>query len=66
MTQSASQPPTVEVRPQPNVYTVMLLVAIIALGVAIAVVMWKLTSSATAGGYGLNVGAMFEPFKNPG
>jgi hypothetical protein len=64
MTQSPSQPPTVTVAPQPNVYTMILLVAIIALVVAIGVVIWKLTSP-TPVGYGLNFGAMFEPFKNP-
>jgi hypothetical protein len=64
MTQASSQPPTVEVRPQPNVYTVILLVAIIALGLAVGVVFWKLTSPPPTG-YGLKVGAMFEPFANP-
>jgi hypothetical protein len=64
MTQTPSQPPTVEVRPQPNVYTVILLVAVIALALAVAIVFWKLTSPPPAG-YGLNFGAMFEPFKTP-
>ena len=62
MTQSPSQTPTVEVRPQPNVYTVILLVAIIALALAVGAVFWKLTSPPPTG-YGMHVGAMFEQFK---
>ena len=64
MTQSPSQPRTVEVPPQPNVYTMILLVAIIVLAVAIVAAFWKLTSLPPVG-YGLNFGAFFEPFKTP-
>jgi hypothetical protein len=62
MTQSP-QGPIVQVRAQPNVYTVMLFVAIVALTLAVGVVLWRLTSDAPTG-YGLTFGQMFEPIKN--
>ena len=62
MTEMPSQGPLIEVRPQPNVYTVLLLVAIMALVIAIGVVLWKLTSSPPTG-YGLGLGEFLDPIK---
>jgi len=65
MTQSPSQGPVVEVKPQPTVYTVLLVIAILALAVAIGVVLWKLMA-APPSGYGLKVGQLFQPLQGPG
>ena len=59
MTQTPTQGPVVEVKAQPTVYTVLLLVAIFALAIAIGVVMYHLTADTAAGGYGLTVGEIF-------
>lgn len=64
MTQMPSQSPLVETRPQPNVYTVLLFVAVVALAVAIGVALWKLMSAPPTG-YGLRVGDLFKPFVPP-
>ncbi|MCD6304464.1 MAG: hypothetical protein J7M21_05830 [Planctomycetes bacterium] len=58
------QGPTIPVKPQPNIYTVMLLVAIIALAMAVVVVFWKLTSPPPVG-YGMEFGDFFKPIKPP-
>ncbi len=63
MSQTPAQGPVVEVRPQPNVYTILLLIAIIALGIAVGVCYWKLTSPPAAGGYGMEFGEFFEPLR---
>lgn len=63
MTQTPSQGPVVEVKAQPNVYTVMLFVAILALALAVGVVLWRLMSPAPEG-YGLEAGQLFQPLKN--
>jgi hypothetical protein len=52
--------PVVPVRPQPNVYTVLLVIAVIALVVAIAVVAWRMTAEMPAG-YGLDMKHLFQP-----
>ena len=51
---------SIEVRPQPNVYTVLLIVAILVMLVTIGFVAYKLTSDT---GYGLTVGQLFKPFE---
>jgi len=62
MTQLPQQGPVVELRPQPNIYTVLLLVAVIALAIAVGVVFWKLTSPLPVG-YGLEVKEFLDPIR---
>ena len=52
--------PVIPVRPQPNVYTVLLLIAIVALCVAIGAVIWRLTAVMPAG-YDLGLKHIFRP-----
>ncbi|MHC4981981.1 MAG: hypothetical protein ACYTF6_02295 [Planctomycetota bacterium] len=52
--------PSVPVRPQPNVYTVLLVIAILAICVTVGVVIWKLTSPMDAG-YGIRLKHIFSP-----
>ena len=49
-------------KPQANVYTVLLIVAILALGVTIGLVLHNLLSPPPAG-YGLDIGALFDSEK---
>ena len=58
------QGPVVEVSPYPNVYTILLFVAIAALALAVGVVLWKLTADPPSG-YGYTLQQLFEPFKPP-
>ncbi len=46
--------------PQPNVFTVLLIVAILVMLVGIIMVTYKLTGEY---GYGLSFGELFQPFK---
>ena len=55
MTQIPQQP-AIQAKPQPNIYTVLLVVAIIALGLTVGVVAWNLTTT-----YGLTFGEIFQP-----
>ena len=56
MTQMPSTPPVVQVKPQPNIYTVLLIVAIVALAVTIGLVLYNLLADVAAGkGYGLTL-----------
>ncbi len=57
MTQLPTRGP-IEVRPQPNIYTLLLIVAILALLGGVGAVLWLLMSSS---GYGLSLGQIFEP-----
>jgi hypothetical protein len=64
------EPNVVQVKPQPNIYTVLLIIAILALYTAIGFVGFRLmkpvgTSPDAEGGYGMGVGEMFEPFEAP-
>lgn len=61
MASSPSQGPVIQVKAQPDVYAIILFVAIIALATAIAFCGWKLTATVDAGGYGMTVGQFFEP-----
>lgn len=68
MAQPPSKGPIIQVKPQPGIYTVMLIVASAALAVTIGIVMYNLMSPVTAadgsaGGYGLSFGEMFDPLK---
>lgn len=60
MAQTPSQGPVVQVRAQPDIYTVLLLVAIIGLAAAVVFCGWKLTSPVQAGGYGMAIGEFFD------
>ena len=64
MTQASGEQPVVTVKPQPNLYTVLMIVAIIALGVSIGLVLHNLMS-APPDGYGLSFGALFDAKKLP-
>jgi hypothetical protein len=60
MATSPSQGPVIQVKAQPDVYTILMLLAIIALTVAIVVAGWKLTAPAASGGYGLSFGQLVQ------
>ncbi len=62
MSQAANQGPVVRVKPQPNVYTVLLVVAILMVAVAIYFGLDKLMSPIAEGGYGMQ----FEQIVKPG
>jgi hypothetical protein len=64
MTQMNTEGPTVTVKAQPDLYTVLLLVAILVLGVSIGLVMSNLMAPAPDG-YGLSFGALFDSQKLP-
>jgi len=56
----------IQVKPQSNVYTLMLIITILALGAAIGFVLDKLMSPVSAGGYGMQLGEIFfEKLKIP-
>ena len=54
----------VVVKPQPDVYTAMLVIAIVALVVTVGIVLWNLLSSMPEG-YGLTFSAIFDQSKLP-
>ncbi len=62
-----TQSPTgnvVEVKPAPTVYTVLMMIAVLALIVAIFVAGHRLTASPTSeAGYGLSVGEILKPWE---
>jgi len=64
MTQISQQPTPVARKPQPNVYTVLLIIAIIALGVTIGFVMYRLMA-ALPEGYGLEFSQLFQLLDKP-
>ncbi len=64
MTQANPEGPTLTVKAQPDVYTALLIVAILILGVSIGLVMSNLLG-ATPSGYGLSFGALFDSSKLP-
>ena len=51
------------VKPQPDVYTVLLIVAILALGGTIGVGLWSLMAELPAG-YGMSVEDLFKPWES--
>ena len=59
MTQIPSTPQQniVSVKPQPNIYTVLLIVTLICMAITVAFGLWNLMSSA---GYGLGFGDLFS------
>jgi len=64
MTETPTQGPVVEVKAQPNIYTILVLLAVIALVIAIGACFWKLTSSPPVG-YGLEIKDFFAPLTSP-
>ena len=62
MTQTPAQGPLIRIKPQPDVYTVMLVVAAVALAGTIALVMYDLMAP-PPNGYGQTLGQLFEPLK---
>lgn len=60
MTRTAGNQQVVTVKPQPNIYTVLIAVAIVALAVTVGFCLWKLMSAAPTG-YGLEFGQLFSP-----
>ena len=62
MTQLPTQSPVIQVKAQPNVYTVMLIVAILALGMAVGFVMYSLMAPLPKG-YGMEFDELFKPLK---
>jgi hypothetical protein len=66
MSQIASEPGSaVTVTPQSNIYTLLVVIAIVALLVTISVVLHALLTPVEQGGYGLEFGAIFDPGKLP-
>ena len=61
---SQIQAPVITVKPQPDVYTVLLIVAILALGVSIGLVIYNLMSAPPVG-YGVTFGELFDASKWP-
>jgi len=61
MTETPTGGPVVQVKAQPDVYTVLLVVVIILLTVTIGIVLHNLMSSVDSGGYGLGLGDLFKP-----
>lgn len=51
----------IEVKPQVNIYTVLMLISIIVLVAAIVICGMKLTGPVESGGYGLTIGELFQP-----
>ena len=54
-----------EPKPQANIYTVLVFVAIVALGVTVGFVLYNLLMPVADGGYGLQFGDLFEAPKPP-
>jgi len=56
---------TIQVKPQSNIYTLMMIITILVLCVAVGFVAHKLMSPVPNGGYGLEFGQLFEPVQTP-
>lgn len=55
----------IQVQPQSNVYTLMMIITILVLCVAVGFVMHKLMLPALEGGYGMEFAELFDPVKTP-
>jgi hypothetical protein len=65
MTTAPFNPPAAS-KPNPNIYTVLLIVGIVAVCAALGVVLHNLMADPASGGYGLTFGQLFsgiEPIK---
>ncbi len=56
--------PVIEVKPQPDVYTVLLVIAALVLVVAIGLCLFKLMGAVDGGGYGLSFKQLFGGSKS--
>ena len=56
---------SVQVKPQSNVYTLMMIITILVLSVAIGFVLQKLMAPVAEGGYEIPFGDLFGPVKTP-
>ena len=56
---------TIQVKPQSNIYTLMMIITILVLCVAVGLVMHKLMAPAIDGGYGMTFGEFFNPIPPP-
>ena len=65
MSQAQGNGPVVEVSPHANIFTVLVLVALIALLVGGFVCFQSLTTPVAEGGYGLEFGQLFYPITKP-
>ena len=61
MAEAQPKQPIVSVKPQSDIYTLLVIVAILALGVAIGLSMYNLMSSE---GYGMSFSEIFVPLKD--
>jgi hypothetical protein len=60
MTQTQPQGPVVPVKAQPNIYTVLLIIAVIGMAVAVGISLNDLMHN-----YGMTLGDLFDPKYNP-
>ncbi|MFW6133800.1 MAG: hypothetical protein ACOC8F_07870 [Planctomycetota bacterium] len=63
MSQASTQEqsgPVIPVKPAPNVYTVLLIISVLALCVGIGVVLWRMTGS-LPDGFGVPLKDVFQP-----
>ena len=65
MTHLPTQTHAGQAKPQPTVYTVLIIVAILVLAVGIGFSLHFLMSSPEAGGYGREFSEIFTPWKAP-
>jgi hypothetical protein len=56
--------PVVEVKPQPDVYTVLIVIAALVLAVAVGLCLFKLMGATGEGGYGLTFKEVFGGSKS--
>ncbi len=66
MSQIPYQPRPMQVKPQPDVYTVLTLVAALALAVTIGVSLYHLLAGTDVGGCGLSLTDLFGKVELPG
>ncbi|MDP6635589.1 MAG: hypothetical protein QGG42_11855 [Phycisphaerae bacterium] len=56
---------TIQVKPQSNVYTLLMIITILVLCVTTGLVLHKLMSPLVDGGYGMKFGELFSPVQTP-
>jgi hypothetical protein len=69
MTETPAKGPAIQVKPQPDIYSLLLIVVTVALAVTLVIVMHNLLSpvvrpDGTPGGYGLSFQELFGSLKN--
>lgn len=63
MTQAPSRGPVIQVKPPPNIYTILVFVAVLAIGATIGFVLYNLMTPVVDGGYGLKFEEIFKPLE---